>query len=336
MKEAKLYKKNSDGSVTCLTCAHKCRIANGKRGICRVRENRDSRLYTLVYGNPVATHIDPIEKKPLFHFLPGSSAFSIATVGCNMHCLNCQNADISQAGPEEGSGFPAVSPEDIVKAAFQRECGSIAYTYTEPAIFFDYAYDISLLADKQGIKNIFITNGFWSKEALKEIAPFMHGANVDLKFFKDEMYKKICGAKLGPVLDTIIRMKELGVWVELTTLVIPGLNDSSEELKQIAEFIVSVDKSIPWHISRFYPTYKMADIPPTSADTLKNAREIGFEAGLRFVYTGNIPGDTGENTFCPSCGRELISRYGFSTGNINIKDGKCRWCGEDIEGVWQS
>ncbi|MBN1894652.1 AmmeMemoRadiSam system radical SAM enzyme [bacterium] len=336
MKEARFYEKLEGGAVRCGLCPHECVIRQGRRGICGVRENRSGTLVSLVFGKPVASHIDPIEKKPLFHFLPGTRSFSLATAGCNMNCLFCQNADISQGPREKGviEGEDA-DPESVVQAAAGRSCKTISYTYTEPAVYWEYAYDIAGLAGSAGIRNVFVTNGFWSKEALEAMLPFMHAANVDLKFFRDSSYKKICGARLQPVLDTIAAMHRGGVWVEVTTLLVPGLNDTEEEIGEIARFIAGVDPSIPWHISRFHPQYRMMDRPPTDPRRISRARDIGVKSGLRFVYSGNVPGDEGENTNCPSCGNSLILRYGFTVQKNAVRDGKCPRCGETIQGVWE-
>jgi pyruvate formate lyase activating enzyme len=335
MKEAKLYRKKDNQKVQCITCAHRCIIAPGKRGICGVRENREGKLYLLVYGKAVALHVDPIEKKPLFHFMPGAPAMSVATVGCNMHCFNCQNADISQM-PKDQSRIQGedMTPENLIQATVRQQCQIIAYTYTEPAVFWDYAYDTAKLANQKAIKNVFVTNGYLSKESLEEISPFLDGANVDLKAFRDATYKSICGARLKPVLDTIRRMKELEIWMEITTLLIPGLNDSEEELKEIARFIHGIDPAIPWHISRFYPTYRMTDRPPTSVESIQKARNIGIEAGLRYVYPGNIPGDEGESTFCHQCRTRLIHRRGYQIVDNRLSGGKCPECGSEIDGIW--
>ncbi|MFO7888958.1 MAG: AmmeMemoRadiSam system radical SAM enzyme [bacterium] len=337
MKEVKLYNKKENGKVECCACEHKCIIPPGKRGICGVRENREGTLYSLVYGKTIAANTDPIEKKPLFHFLPGTLSFSIATAGCNMHCKYCQNADISQL-PRERKNIIGREflPEQVVQTALKNKCKTIAYTYTEPSIFWDYAYDTAKLAREQGIKNVFVTNGYFSRESFQEISEFMDAANVDLKSFSDKTYKEICSAKLQPVVDTILRMKAAGVWIEVTTLLITDLNDSKQELEEIANFIAECDPGIPWHISRFYPTYKMLDKPPTSVKSIWRAMEIGYEAGLHFVYAGNVRGDEGENTFCYSCGTRVIQRVGFQVSDNIVKQGKCPKCGAVIEGVWES
>jgi pyruvate formate lyase activating enzyme len=335
MKEAMFYEKLDEKKVRCFLCAHHCFIEDGKRGICAVRENKDGILYSLVYGKVISMNIDPIEKKPLFHFLPGSTSFSIATVGCNFHCEHCQNFDISQYPREHEDIFgKSVTPEAIVDAAKQNDCKSISYTYTEPTIFFEFAYDCARLAHENGIKNVFVSNGYTSPEATRVIAPYLDGNNIDLKGNND-FYKNICGAKLEPVKETIRLMKELGVWVEVTTLIIPDYNDSEKDLSDIAEFIKSVDVSIPWHVTQFYPTYKLTYKPRTPLKTLRRAREIGFETGLKYVYEGNVPGEGGENTYCPNCKELLIKRWGFSIIENKIKDGSCSKCGAHIEGVWR-
>ena len=335
MKEAMFYEKLDNNLVNCNLCSHRCRkIAESKRGICGVRENRDGTLYSLVYGKAVARSVDPIEKKPLFNFLPGSRAYSIATVGCNFRCDNCQNYDISQL-PSVRSAIVGedVPPEEVVLAAKLSNCKSIAYTYTEPTIFFEYALDIAKIARNEGIKNVFVTNGYITPEALKEIGPYLDAANIDLKSFSDEFYRKNCGARLEPVLDSIKLYKSLGIWIELTTLIIPTLNDSEDELRKIAEFIKEVGAEIPWHITQFHPTYKLIDKPVTPVTTLRRARQIGLEAGLRYVYEGNVPGENGENTYCPKCQKMLIRRLGYQIIDNKIKNSTCPYCGAKIDGV---
>ena len=334
MEEAMWYRTLSDGRVGCGLCNHRCVIADSKRGICGVRENRGGILYSLVYGKVIATHVDPIEKKPLFNFYPGTQAFSIATAGCNFRCTHCQNADISQMPADHNRivGQEA-SPEKIVRMAENTGCKSIAYTYTEPTIFMEYAYDTAKMAKERGIKNVFVTNGYMTGEALKAMQPYLDAANVDLKGFTEEHYREVCGARLKPVLDTLELMKQLGIWVEVTTLVIPTVNDSDEELREIAEFILSLGPETPWHVSRFHPTYKMLDIPPTPVQSVVRARQIGLEVGLRYVYSGNIPGDEGESTYCYNCGKVLIPRYGYRLGKTHIKDSKCEYCGAEIDVV---
>jgi pyruvate formate lyase activating enzyme len=335
MKQAMFQEMKEQKKVECGLCSHRCVIAPGKRGICAVRENQEGVLYSLVYDNVIARNIDPIEKKPLFHFLPGSLSYSIATPGCNFRCKHCQNADISQLPRDHGGMIlgEKVAPTDIVDDAGRFRCSSISYTYTEPTIYFELAFDTAKLAARAGLKNVFVTNGYITPEALKEIQPYLHAANIDLKGYTDDFYKNICGARLQPVLDSIKLYKELGIWIEITTLLIPGHNDSDEQLNGIAKFIKSVGEDIPWHVSRFHPTYKLTDRPRTPLETLKRARQIGLDAGLRYVYEGNFPGE-GEETFCWSCKRLLIKRIGFSVQGNSIKNGKCPYCGAAIDGVW--
>jgi len=334
--EALLYEPVKDRTVQCILCNQKCIIREGKRGLCSVRENREGALITLVYDQIIARHVDPIEKKPLFHFLPGSLAYSIGTVGCNFRCRFCQNADIAQMATDNDGRImgQTFSPERIVDEARQTGCKSIAYTYTEPTIFFELAFDTAKLAQSQGLKNIFVTNGYMSTEALDMISPWLDAANVDLKAFTDEFYKKQCNSRLGPVLETLRKMKRLGVFVEVTTLLIPRLNDDPGELGELAAFIVNdLGDDTPWHVSRFHPTYKLLDRPPTPVATLLRAREIGVGAGLKYVYTGNIPGDGTESTYCYGCGQPVIRRRGFSILENRVADGRCPDCGAVIHGV---
>jgi pyruvate formate lyase activating enzyme len=337
MKQALFQETKEEKKVQCSLCCHRCLIADGRRGICAVRENKGGVLYSLVYDKLIAQNIDPIEKKPLFHFLPGSLSYSIATPGCNFRCLHCQNADISQLPRDRGGSIlgEAVSPEKIVAAAKAAQCASISYTYTEPTIFFELAYDTARLAVDAGLKNVFVTNGYITPEALEVVRPYLHAANIDLKGFTEDFYKKVCGARLKPVLDAIGLYKKAGIWIEITTLIIPGLNDSDKELKEIAEFIKSVGEEIPWHVTAFHPTYKLSDRPRTPTLTLQRARKIGLDAGLRYVYMGNIPGEGGEDTSCWKCKKTLVRRAGFFVEENNIiKKGTCSHCGAVIDGVW--
>ncbi len=292
-------------------------------------------LYTLVYGNPCSWHVDPIEKKPLFHFFPGSRAFSIAAVGCNFRCLHCQNHEISQL-PRDGGRIVGyeMAPDEAVRAAGKEGCVSISYTYTEPTMFFEYAFDIAKLARDAGIRNNFVTNGYIEEAPLEAIAPVLDAANIDLKAISPDFYRKVCGAKVEGVLASIRKYKALGIWVELTTLLIPGYNDGDDELKAIAAFIRDeAGVETPWHVSAFYPTYKLTDAPRTPAKTLVRARQIGLDAGLRYVYVGNIPGLDGENTYCYNCKKPVIKRYGYSITGYDVKDGSCGFCGVRIDGI---
>jgi pyruvate formate lyase activating enzyme len=335
MKQAMFQESREGKNVQCSLCSHRCLIPPDRRGICAVRENRDGILYSLVYDKVISQNIDPIEKKPLFHVLPGSLSYSIATPGCNFRCRHCQNADISQFPADRGGALvgKSVAASSIVESALAYRCSSIAYTYTEPTIYFELAYDTARLAHDAGLKNVFVTNGYITPEALQMIRPYLHAANIDLKGFRDDFYRHICGAKLQPVLDAIRLYKEYGIWIEITTLVIPGQNDSNEDLTGIARFIKSVGEDVPWHVSRFHPTYKLLDQPITPRETLARARQIGLEAGLRYVYEGNIPGE-GEDTMCPNCGQTVIERIGFSVESVHMDSGKCGHCGSKIDGVW--
>ncbi|NLA74501.1 MAG: AmmeMemoRadiSam system radical SAM enzyme, partial [Deltaproteobacteria bacterium] len=304
-------------------------------GICGVRENRDGVLYTLVFDKVIAHHLDPVEKKPLFHFLPGSGSYSIATSGCNLKCSFCQNSDISQAlVDQEILSGEKISPEDIVNEAIKVKAETIAYTYTEPTIFFELAKETAVIAASKGLRNIFISNGYMTEECIEELSGLLHGANIDLKAFSDDFYRKQCSARLEPVLNSIKKLAGMGVWIEITTLLIPGLNDSEEELTKLAEFIMRVSVDIPWHISRFHPAYRMNNISPTPLNSLIRAQQIGYSAGLRYVYTGNMPGDEGEKTCCHNCGNLLIDRYKFTVNFNNLKNGHCPRCKTYIPGVW--
>ncbi len=335
MNEGYLYEKMDQDRVRCFLCNHRCLIKEGASGICGVRENQSGRLFTLVYDKIIAAHTDPIEKKPLFHFLPGTLSYSIATVGCNFRCLFCQNADISQMPSDHHRIYgEKMAPKEIVQKALRAHAATISFTYTEPTIFFELALDTARLAAEAGLKNIFVSNGYMSEDCLKEIHPDLHGANIDLKAFSDRFYKEQCGAKLEPVLKNLATLVELGVWLEVTTLIIPGLNDSVKELKSLARFLADLNPAIPWHISRFHPTYRLLNLPATPAETIHRACDLGYEAGLKYVYPGNLPGDEGEKTSCHSCGKTLIDRFGFQVQQNSIVNRRCPQCGETIPGVW--
>lgn len=337
MHEAMFWDRAPEGKVRCSLCRFRCLIAGGQRGICGVRENREGTLYTLVYGRSVAEQIDPIEKKPLFHFLPGSRTFSVATPGCNFRCLHCQNYSIAHL-PLAGRPLPGenLPPAEIVRRASAAGCRSISYTYTEPTIFYEYAYDTAVLARREGLGNVFVTNGYITEEALIHLAPHLDAANVDLKGFSEKFYREVAGATLQGVRDSLKVYHRLGIWIEVTTLVIPGHNDDEADLRGIARFIAGeLGPEVPWHVSAFHPTYRMLDRPPTPAATLRRAREIGLEAGLRYVYTGNIPAkEGGENTSCPRCGRTLVERTGYRVGRVDLAEGRCPSCGEAQQGRW--
>jgi pyruvate formate lyase activating enzyme len=332
---AYLYQSEQAETVRCILCSHRCLIKKGKRGICGVRQNNAGRLETLVYGRLIARNVDPIEKKPLFHLKPGSRSYSIATVGCNFRCRFCQNADIAQM-PADHSGQimgASCTARQVVDDALARRCSSIAYTYTEPTIFFEFAYDTARMAHQKGIANVFVTNGYMTPEALQMAAPYLDGANVDLKAFNAEFYKTQCSARIEPVKETLKGMKATGMILEVTTLLIPGLNDDPAELRGLAEFLVKdLGPDTPWHISRFHPTYKLLDRPPTALETLRTARDIGTAAGLRYVYMGNVSGEGGENTYCHGCGRLLIERLGYHIQRNVITSGCCPQCHTPVYG----
>lgn len=337
MKEALFYTKEDGGRVRCGLCGHRCHIEPGKRGICQVRENRDGALYSLVYGKVVAANTDPIEKKPLFHFLPGTSSFSIATAGCNFRCLHCQNYSISQL-PREAKSAPIpgapMTPEDIARHAENSGCRSISYTYTEPTIFMEYALDTARIARGEGLRNVFVTNGFMTPESASVASELIDAMNIDLKG-DAEFYKKVCGARVEPVREAIKLLWDKGVWIEVTTLLIPGYNDSDAVLTEIAGFMASVSIDMPWHLSRFHPMYKLDDAPVTPVATIKKALNIGKDAGIKYVYSGNIPGEGGEDTVCPKCGTSLVERVGYAILRNIIKNSSCPECGEAIAGVWE-
>ena len=335
-----LSKKLEDGRIACEACNQHCKLQEGEYGICGIRKVEDGQLRLLTYGLAAAMNVDPVEKKPMFHFLPGSKAFSFGTVGCNFSCKFCQNFDISQYPKEHHHEVfgRSLSPQAAVDLALQNECQSIAYTYNEPVVFFEYTYDTAKIAHEAGLKNIYVTSGYETHKAIDTIAPFLDGMNIDIKSYSQSFYKDICGASLKPVLDTIEYAHKKGIWIETTTLLIPGHNDSDEEIRAIAKFQADLDPSMPWHISGFYPMYKMKDVPPTSSQTLRRAYEIGKEMGLKYVYVGNIDDESRESTYCPNCHHLVIGRHGhigqYVTNHL-INANECPSCGTKIEGVWR-
>jgi pyruvate formate lyase activating enzyme len=334
-KKAVLWEPIEGARVRCKLCSFRCVIDDGTRGHCCVRQNSGGTLYSLNYDKVCAANPDPIEKKPLFHFQPGTRSFSIATMGCNFQCEFCQNWQISQAvlGGGEIDG-QAVSPEQIVAAALRSDCRSIAYTYTEPTVFMELCADCGRLANENGLANVFVSNGYMTREAIDFASDWLDGINVDLKAFSDDYYRRLCKARLQPVLDTIAYIaRQTKIWIEVTTLLIPGQNDSEDELKQLADFLVrEAGPDVPWHISRFHPQYKYTEGRATSLDSLQSAERIGKEAGLRYVYLGNVPGTQSESTFCHECGHMLIERTGYRIVANEIQDSKCPKCGTDIAG----
>ncbi|MCL2182151.1 MAG: AmmeMemoRadiSam system radical SAM enzyme [Chitinispirillia bacterium] len=339
MNDALLWSGNDDGSVVCGLCAHRCCIAPGKSGKCIVRANDGGVLRTRVYGRAIAEHVDPVEKKPLYHFLPASCTFSIAAPGCNFRCAFCQNWSISQAGGLRNSdgGLDAcgraLPPQKAVEVAQKSGCDSISFTYTEPTVFFEYALDTAKAAKEAGLKTIFVSNGYMTKECLEMIGPYLDACNIDLKSGRDAFYKDLCGGSLQPVLDTLKSVRAMGIWLEVTTLVIGGCNDSGEELSAIAKFIrKELGEDVPWHVSKFVPQYRMAACPATDPAVIEKAVKTGLDAGLRYVYAGNV--EMARDTICPGCKAPVITRHGYRTGRRGMEGGCCRKCGAKIDGVF--
>ncbi len=333
MHEALFWDRTNNSQVRCTLCRFRCVIAEGRLGRCKVRQNQGGKLYSLVYGRCIAEQIDPIEKKPLFHYYPGSLSYSIATVGCNFHCLHCQNHTISQWPSERPVAGRDLPPAEVVRRAAASGCQNIAYTYTEPTIYYEYAYDCAVLARQQGLSNVFVTNGYTTPEALEQIAPYLDAANVDLKSFSAATYKKLTGAELEGVLETLRHYHRLGIWLEITTLLIPGCNDADKELRAMADFIVDhLGCDTPWHVTAFHPAYRMTDTPRTPLSTLQKARRIGEEAGLNYIYEGNLPGSW-EHTVCPECGARVIERCSFQLTGRQLADGRCTHCQTGIAGI---
>jgi len=341
MSKVKLFKKLKESKIQCLACHNECIISEEKTGICGVRQNINGGLKLLVNNKAIAVNLDPIEKKPLFHFYPGSVAFSLGTLGCNFGCEFCQNWDISQAPKIQDTKYQIQDtnywgedwpPEKIVNYCQENNIPIIAYTYNEPTVWTEYALATMKLAKKAKIKNVWVSNGYFSDQTLKLITPYLDAINIDLKSFREDFYQNIVHAHLEPVKENIIKVWQLGIWEEVTTLIIPELNDSEKELKEIARFLVKISSDLPWHISAFYPAYKMLKTPPTPQKTLIKAYNIGKKAGLKYVYTGNIPDNNYESTYCPKCGAKLIERWGIEMIKNNLKDSKCPKCGENIPG----
>jgi pyruvate formate lyase activating enzyme len=333
-KEAYHYIKTPRG-LRCLICPNECVVLPDEPGDCRTRVAFENKLYTIAYGNPCAVHVDPIEKKPLYHFLPSTKAFSIATAGCNLACLNCQNWNISQASPEDTTNYDLM-PEQVVEECLNYKCRSIAYTYSDPIAFYEYTYDTAKLARARGIKNVIITAGYINEKPLRQFCEVVDAANVDLKSFSDEIYMMLNAGKLKPVLDTIKILKQEGVWLEITNLIVPSWTDDFDMIKKMCDWLYDNDLyDCPLHFSRFHPQYKLTNLPATPESTLKQAREIALNAGIRFVYIGNVPGSDAENTYCPNCEKLLIERKGFFVSQNHVKDSKCEFCDESIPGVWE-
>jgi pyruvate formate lyase activating enzyme len=334
--DAMLWEAGDDKFVACKLCGHACKIAPGQYGICRVRLNVDGQLKSTNYEAVVAMHVDPIEKKPLFHFLPGTQSLSIAAAGCNFQCSFCQNWQISQSPRSDPVLVgDAISPEQIVASALGHDCGSISYTYTEPTVFFELAYETARLAHPAGVRNCFVSNGFMTPQAVDMIAPYLDAINVDLKAFSEETYRGVMKASLAGVLQCLEAVVDSGIWLEVTTLVVPGMNDSPEELGAIAQYIAShLGTQVPWHVSRFHGDYEMNGTEATPIQTLEMACSLGAEAGLKYVYCGNVQDGSRQSTHCCACGAMVIERVGFSVGGMHLQNGACEKCGEQIDGIW--
>jgi len=332
-KEALFY-RGTDGGLECLKCPNGCILAPGDTGICRNRVNHEGKMYSIAYGNPCAVHIDPIEKKPFFHFLPTTRAFSIAAAGCSFSCLNCQNWEISQFSPKETQNIDLM-PDRVVAACLKSGSESIAYTYSEPTTFYEYAFDTATIARKSKIRNVWKSNGYINEEPLRKLCKVMDAANIDLKSFDDETYKKLSKGRLAPVLRTLKIFKEEGVWLEITNLVIPSWTDNLDMIKRMCEWLVHNGlQECPLHFSRFNPLYQLTQLPMTPVSTLEKAREIAVGAGVQYVYIGNVPGHSAENTFCHKCGKMIIERRGYQILANNLERGKCRYCSVRVPGVW--
>ncbi len=333
-RKARFWEAKGD-SVSCKLCPRSCTIRPGATSPCRTRKNSNGTLITVGYANPCAVHVDPIEKKPLYHVLPGTKAYSVAIAGCNLRCKNCQNYTISQASPLETPNMN-LPPQKVVEEAKRTGCTTIAYTYSEPIVWYEYMYDTAKLAHKAGLKNCMITCGYINSEPLKELAPYMDAVNIDLKSFSDDIYKKLNAGKLQPVLDTIKLSQSLGIWIEITNLIVPEWTDDPKMIREMCKWIVqSVGKEVPLHFSRFHPMYKLAHLYPTPTKILTSAKEIAKEEGLHYVYVGNVAGSD-SNTYCPQCKKPLIKRYGYLVRSNKISHGKCSFCGYEIKGIWDS
>jgi len=329
-----MYQEETPRGIMCRICPNECVLKEGEISDCRNRIVRNSRLYTMAFGNPCSANVDPVEKKPLYHFLPGTRAFSIATAGCNMSCLNCQNWAISQSSPDKTRNYDLM-PDKVVSEAARNKCHSIAYTYSEPTTFYEYAYETSVAARREGIRNIFKTNGYINPDPLRNICKYLDGANVDLKSFNESTYLRLTGGKLQPVLDSLKIYRDMGVWLEITSLIVPGWTDNMDEIGKMCKWLSDNGfRDTPLHFSRFHPTYKLQQLPPTPIENLKNAVKIATSEGIRYVYTGNAPGHDISDTLCASCGTTIITRQGYTITSNSIKNGKCSNCGNPVPGVW--
>jgi pyruvate formate lyase activating enzyme len=333
---ARYQEKLPDNVVRCRVCPHNCIIHEGKQGICQTRVNYGGELYSMAYGNPCSISVDPIEKKPLFHFFPGTRIYSLATGGCNFRCLNCQNWQISQSSPSAMDHYDQL-PGEVVQQALRHDTNSIAFTYTEPTVFYEYVYDTAKIAHEKGLKTVIVSNGYINEKPLLDLCPYLDAANIDLKCFDDAIYHHLTGGRLQPVLDTLKTLKENGVWLEITNLLVPTYSDSAEMIQLMCDWLAGNGfADTPLHFSRFFPNYKLPQLPPTDETMLIRAKEIAEQSGMKYVYIGNIPGLHGENTHCPACKNRLIERIGYVVKKNFIRNGKCGFCGEKVAGVWET
>jgi pyruvate formate lyase activating enzyme len=335
LRECEFYEKLEEGNVKCVVCPRECVVAEGRRGYCKNKENRGGAYYSLAHGKACSANAsDRIEKKPFFHFLPGTRTFSFAAAGCNLSCTFCQNWEISQARPEDISSED-LPPEKTVELARKADCASVAFTYSEPTVFYEYMIDTAKLAREAGLGAVMVSNGFMNEKPLEELVKHLTAVKVDLKSFSEDFYGKMCGARLKPVLDTLERLKKSGVWFEIVCLMIPTLNDSEKELKEMCAWVKDkLGADVPMHFTRFHPTHKLTDLPQTPVETVEAARTIAKAAGLNFAYVGNVPGHKWENTFCPACDKQIVTRIGFSVKDVRVDDGKCGFCGKPVPGIW--
>jgi pyruvate formate lyase activating enzyme len=330
-----MFQEETPRGIMCRICPNECVLKEGEVSDCRNRIVRNSKLYTMAYGDPCSANVDPIEKKPLYHFLPGSRAYSIATAGCNLACLNCQNWTISQTSPDKTRNYD-LPPEKVVKESIRNKCRSIAYTYSEPVTFYEYAYETAEIAKKSGVKNVFKSNGYINPEPLKKLCAFLDAANIDLKSFNDSTYLKLTGGKLQPVLDSLKIYREMGVWLEITYLIVPTWTDNLDEVGKMCKWLSDNGfRATPLHFSRFYPTYKLEQLPPTPVEVLRKAAKIATEEGLKYIYIGNVPGNEMADTKCPTCGATVIARQGYRITANNISGGRCNNCKSVVDGIWE-
>lgn len=332
--ETNLWTVVKDNTVKCLLCPHECLVREGETGLCRTRTNREGVLYSVAYGNPCSVAVDPVEKKPLYHFLPGTEILSLATAGCNFHCLNCQNWHISQVSPLSFQSYDML-PRQVAEMAVSCHAPSIAFTYTEPTVFYEYMFDSAVLAREKGLKTVAVSNGYINLEPLAALIPYLDAANIDLKCFDDKLYRRLTGGRLQPVLDSLLALLGAGVWIEITHLVIPGVTDDPVQFESMCRWLAENGfEAVPLHISRFFPCYKLQDLDHTPLESITRARDIALGCGLKFVYPGNVPSDKENHTRCPGCGRVVVERDHYTLAGLHLTKGSCNYCGATVQGLW--